>query len=302
MPQAVANKLMEACSSILDSLNLSYRILNDEKATTGSDSLTISANTLASQGDANRLEPVRARDFEIFHQLVEFLRDLLKLDLQVLVPWLHPLAAILTGHSTTHPQISGFYRMLTSVVKIASKNNMFDLRDGDPADMEVDDTQALTREFAELIRRFISEIMRELHQYKEELLVACIEFVLSVPIRLVTTDLSLVADALNRALQFGMTHFELAEIAMSALERWESECHSDVLEVVPKVLPAFDNYIRTLPDTDTVDTKTAKRKRRTGSANVQMKAQPLIELQERILTFLGKVVLNTNPDLRKKLF
>ena len=66
---AVANKFMEAIFVIFDSLELSFVSVNSDPATSEMEALSLSVSTLASAGDSSLLKPVRARDFEIFHQV-----------------------------------------------------------------------------------------------------------------------------------------------------------------------------------------------------------------------------------------
>ena len=130
--------------------------------------------------------------------------------------------------------------------------------------------------------------MRELNQYKHELLVACIEFVLSVPIELHNNQTKLVAEALKTALHFGLTHFELAGIALSTMEHWEEQNHAELLKIAPSVFTAFDKYLRLEEESDT--SKTGKRSRNSKLVlKKELKSLPLIELQHRILTLVGKV-------------
>ena len=161
---AVSNKFMEAVFHILDALDLSYTASEAEDQPPDMDALSLSADTLASVGDITRLKPNRPRDFEIFYKMAELLNMVLRKCPATLVSWLQPLASVLSNHSTVHPQISGFYRMLTATVIAAAENGCFKHCNDSDA-MELDGAEPVpsdSKVFAELVQRFVREVCAQL--------------------------------------------------------------------------------------------------------------------------------------------
>ncbi len=69
-----------------------------------------------------------------------------------------------------------------------------------------------------LFKKFISEVLVRVQQYKDELLASCIELVLSVPNQFI--QLSQLVPAIQTAFKIGLSYLPLAQVGLDALERW----------------------------------------------------------------------------------
>ncbi|XP_077022849.1 DNA-dependent protein kinase catalytic subunit isoform X2 [Tamandua tetradactyla] len=165
---------------------------------------------------AANLHPAKPKDFSAFINLVEFCREILpEKHVEFFVPWVYSFAYELILHSTRLPLISGFYKLLSIVVRNAKKMKYF-------------------------------EVSVKMKQYKDELLASCLTFILSLPHDIIELDVRAYVPALQMTFKLGLSYPPLAEVGLNALEEWSS--HMRKCEIQPyykDILPCLDGYLKT---------------------------------------------------------
>ncbi|CAM9461336.1 unnamed protein product [Choristocarpus tenellus] len=79
--------------------------------------------------------------------------------------------------------------------------------------------------------------------FRDELLAACTEALLSAPLGLLDRDLSTLVPALRVALRSGVAHLPTALVSMEALERWHRDAPDLLLPHLSEILPCLDQHI-----------------------------------------------------------
>ena len=174
---------------------------------------------------------------------------------------------VITG-SNKFPHISGYYKLLSVAMFVCDTTGLFaGLRwtDGhvevttastaDHDDAAVDDDDDATEVTARLppapdanrvycfrlLGRFAEEVAARIRQYKDELLVACVRFLLGLPVQLSAKHV--LTPALHAGLVFGRSHLPAASSALDALERWQ-RVHPEALQsLLPDTLPLLGHLL-----------------------------------------------------------
>ncbi|XP_037658373.1 DNA-dependent protein kinase catalytic subunit [Choloepus didactylus] len=194
---------------------------------------------------AANLHPAKPKDFSAFINLVEFCREILpEKHVEFFVPWVYSFTYELILHATRLPLISGFYKLLSIVVRNAKKIKYFEgvspkSRKHAPEDSEKYSCFALFAKFGK-------EVSVKMKQYKDELLASCLTFILSLPPDIVELDVRAYVPALQMAFTLGLSYPPLAEVGLNALEEWS--VHIRKCEIQPyyqDILPCLDGYLKT---------------------------------------------------------
>lgn len=91
-------------------------------------------------------------------------------------------------------------------------------------------------------------------QYKDELLAACLVFILSLPKEIIMADLPAIVPAVKTAFRIGQSYLPLAMAGLDALEHWARTLPGHVLHPYYKeILPCLDAYLRTTIDSGECD-------------------------------------------------
>jgi hypothetical protein len=169
--------------------------------------------------DMEALQPRVAKDFSLFLNLVEFMTYFLSLAPHDLFrPWAFVFFKQVIIGSNRYPNVSGFYKLLTVGVYVSDSIGVWsvpfvptvDLAAASVADAEAAVGSATTAVYCrQLVARFASEVASRIRQYKEELLVCCVKFLLSLPVGV--SGPAVVAPALNAALVAGTSHSSSSE-------------------------------------------------------------------------------------------
>lgn len=133
---------------------------------------------------------------------------------------------------------------------------------------------------------FVHRTCYQLQFYKDELLVACAGFVLSTPLSLIKIDW--IIPALVAALSIGKSYLPAADIAITALERWQSSKVSGLDVVLDQVIPYLGPYLDQV-DVEGQDTALA---RAMAKDTALLEAEDISEfaaIQRRIMMILGKI-------------
>lgn len=151
-------------------------------------------------------------------------------------------------------------------------------------------------------RDFLKETRYRLQQFKDELLAACLQLVLTVPLTFFNIDE--VVQPLQTALELGLTYHPLATTALCALDQItapDAPTSSD-LSFLGAVLPYLNEYLMDRQEIEEVDDSVKRRKAfnvaaakknfqrwRTLNEFQTSDYVSLRDLQLRILRFLGRL-------------
>jgi DNA-PKcs, N-terminal/Phosphatidylinositol 3- and 4-kinase/DNA-PKcs, CC5/DNA-dependent protein kinase catalytic subunit, CC1/2/DNA-dependent protein kinase catalytic subunit, CC3/FAT domain/FATC domain len=92
-----------------------------------------------------------------------------------------------------------------------------------------------------LFYRFVEQVVTRIQQLRDELLFSATAMVLSIPVEFV--DIPLLAPALIKVFEIGLTYEPAAELGISVLERWLDAIPSKVTPHLYLMLPPLQHYI-----------------------------------------------------------
>ncbi|XP_077622037.1 DNA-dependent protein kinase catalytic subunit [Crocuta crocuta] len=194
---------------------------------------------------AANLHPAKPKDFSAFINLVEICREILpEKHVEFFEPWVYSFAFELILQSTRLPLISGFYKLLSVAVRNAKKIKYFEGVDPKSQTQSPEDPEKYSC-FA-LFAKFGKEVSVKMKQYKDELLVSCLGFILSLPHDIIELDIRAYVPALQMAFKLGLSYTPLAEVGLNALEEWSVYICKHVIQPYYKdILPSLDGYLKT---------------------------------------------------------
>lgn len=239
--------LVQSVMKILEKLDLSVQKVNAAEESDASSGFMPSSDPTAN------LVPNKPKDFIAFINLVDFCSELLpSRNPEYFGQWMHPLCHELILQSIRFPLVSGFYKLLSLSMGIAKKIHYFqDLK------QELKSVGGgLTMENAcfSLLAKFGKEVSVRMKQYKDELLAACLMFILSLHPDMVALDIKAYIPALQAALRLGLSHAPLATAALDALESWSSLIPAAIMRPhYADILPHLDGYLKTTSNSEKDD-------------------------------------------------
>ncbi|XP_066538129.1 DNA-dependent protein kinase catalytic subunit [Hoplias malabaricus] len=231
--------LVQSIMKIVEKLDLSVQKVNaDDEGQ--SDQVS---GLIPSSDPTTNLMPNKPKDFTAFINLVDFCSELLPAkNPEYFAQWMHPLCHELILQSIRFPLVSGFYKLLSLSMTIAKKIKYFQgegpksISEGSPSG----------RACFALVSKFGKEVCVRIKQYKDELLAACLTFVLSLHPDMVALDIKAYIPALQAALRLGLSHAPLATAALDALESWSSYIPFSIIQPhYADILPHLDGYLKT---------------------------------------------------------
>ncbi|KAM4534321.1 DNA-dependent protein kinase catalytic subunit isoform 1-T1 [Odontesthes bonariensis] len=239
------DELVKSILRIVEKLDLSV-----QKITTGEEAPDDAAHVLPSSDPTAHLLPNKVKDFTAFINLVDFSSDLLlNKHVEYFHSWMHSLSHELILHSIRNPLVSGFYKLLSVIMKIAKRIKYYQgvgLRSS--ASPRSDTVKSAC--FA-LFSKFGKEVCVRMKQYKDELLASCLTFVLSLHSNIVALDIKAYCPALETALRLGLSHVPLANTALDALEDWSSHISPETMQpCYTSILPLLDGYLKNTSTND----------------------------------------------------
>ncbi|KAL2085629.1 hypothetical protein ACEWY4_018949 [Coilia grayii] len=239
------DEVVKSVIKIIEKLDLSVQRVNtDEEAAQGQSD---GGSALVPSSDPTaHLIPSRPKDFTAFINLVDFSSELLSQKrLEYFEQWVYPLSHQLILHSIRFPLVSGFYRLLSLAMTIAKKIKYFQGVSPKSYKSTEDKDPVKCACFA-LVSKFGKEVSVRIKQYKDELLAACLTFVLSLHYDIVALDIKAYIPALQAALRLGLSHAPLATAALDALELWSSHIPRETMQPhYGHILPHLDGYLKT---------------------------------------------------------
>ena len=124
--------------------------------------------------------------------------------------------------------VSGFYKLLTLAIRAGIQSNAFS-----PGTSN-------TIQCRNILRPFLVGIHQRVHNYTDELLASCVDFVLSLPNpTLIQIDRQI--PFLIRALKLGLSHVPTAKSALRTLEQWTPK--TSFVVHLQHVLPHLSGYL-----------------------------------------------------------
>jgi DNA-dependent protein kinase catalytic subunit len=364
LTSSIYDQLMYSILKLLQSLDLSYTVAvpkNNGKQSRGEEEEEDLMSVAPSSDVVRLLRSNTPVDMERFLSLIEFARATLPRAQQKLqVRWIYLLGREIITLSNRFPLISGFYKLLTLLLRVCERQDFFagftieialaegynaleeqhrrrQVTPSDPSHQQDSDdeeegegegegvsnkkpppsastpssavTQQETRPLCfVLFSKFLREVLIRTQQYKEELLAACIQLVLTSPKQLV--DFHLLLPAIRTALRIGRVYTLLANVAMDAIEYWYRVLPESVTPYFSEFMPQLSDYLSVSGDEAVagggVEDKESRgsdsdRKQRQQKFKIRaakghqlehiraQESNAFIELQARILRFLGCV-------------
>ncbi|CAF0815340.1 unnamed protein product [Brachionus calyciflorus] len=226
-----------------------------------------------SSDPVNGLKPLKPRDFEIFINLVDFSKELLlQKDFDLFEKWVFRFSKELILLSSKHSLISGFYKLNTMIMKIAVKIGYFNRIDENTVKYSNQDTSCdsdvimldESEEISDtldnysskthiseklncfyLYKKYLSEISIRIKQFKDELLMSCLEFFLSLPKELVLINMEQSFNCLTQSLDLGVNYLKITDTALNSLEYWLKNLPLEHIKpYYHLILDKFDNYLQ----------------------------------------------------------
>ncbi|CAF1375923.1 unnamed protein product [Rotaria magnacalcarata] len=166
------------------------------------------------------MRPVKLIDFQIFYNLVEFCQ---------------------------YPLVSGIYRFATFVMNICLELDYFKstrsegatTEDGiEKMDIDINETGQVVA-VCVLVRRFAHEVLSRQKQYRDDLLVSCLQFIMSLPSECIDY-----VPAIQLALNLGLTYLPLSEPTINSLERWSRSTSLNLPNFYNPILSYLDDFLR----------------------------------------------------------
>ena len=112
----------------------------------------------------------------------------------------------------------------------------------------------------ELVRRFAHEILARQKQYRDDLLISCLQLIISLPSECIDYDFADYVPAIQverrsiefvpsrtsvqLALSLGLTYLPLAEQTIHSLERWSRSSSINLSNFYDQILPCLDDFLR----------------------------------------------------------
>ncbi|KAI9209180.1 uncharacterized protein BJ171DRAFT_576762 [Polychytrium aggregatum] len=230
----IYDEIMWTILRLLRGLNLEAfeRIPDDETGTPISMRVKDLPGLTGSSSDLTHLQPSRPKDFSIFVNLVEFARLFIAdVATERFHRWVDVFGEQLMALSVQHPLVSGFYKLLASCLR--------HIKQMGPLQPQHASTDGHRAHFS----RYLSEVPHRCLQYKDDLLVSCLELLLYAPWGLV--DAKSLCQPLRVALKLGLTYSSMALAAIECLEMWSAKLEPENREHCFRlVLPGLLDYLR----------------------------------------------------------
>ncbi|CAG5107248.1 Similar to PRKDC: DNA-dependent protein kinase catalytic subunit (Gallus gallus) [Cotesia congregata] len=212
--QQVVNEIIEACIELIKTLNLKIKTREDN---TFSD---IAASQIAEN----------ETDFRIFHNMVdlydEIFEDIIPYDPKD--KFTRFLYQVIRA-SYQYPLIAGFYRLTDRIL-----NAKYFIED------YIED-----KELNKMVVQYLQNTIDSIGKFPQELQVSCIHLVLHTPVVFLSYLIDQSIPIFKIALTIGLSDYDLANSALTALENYVCTINSEKLnEFVRELLPNLEMYLR----------------------------------------------------------
>ena len=161
-------------------------------------------------------------DMQTFLQLVQFAQEVIERSPPTsFLPWIHHLSTELMNAAGRHSSISGFYKLISMVIKVADRGGYFQNSSPD------------VEQVVSLFRYFLRDVLHGTKQFSGELLAAVLRLLLSLP-RVILPVQELIVPLL-RALELGLQNPLVTDVALDTLENWLNDHNDDILPHLSKI-------------------------------------------------------------------
>lgn len=113
----------------------------------------------------------------------------------------------------------------------------------EPMETDGDDSEQVNSVCA-LVRRFAHEVLSRQKQYRDDLLIACLQCLISLPAECIDYDFIDYLPAIQLALRIGLSYLPLAEQTITSLERWSQSLSLNLPTFYDEILPYLDDFLR----------------------------------------------------------
>lgn len=230
------------------------------------------------------IEAEQDYDLKIFVNVVDLYSDILpQWDKTVIRQYIVALINYNVKLSVKYPLIIGFYKLLTVWLRTANEIDYFSAK-------RLESNKKLN-ETCEILSSFTQDLLFQMKEYSENLQIACLEFIISLPITIIKEHLPNITSQLIVILKLGQGYLSIVEMAVDMLERLNINfSESEIAAYLKLILPHLDPYLRSkslLDNNFSINTNrktitTLKKRRIVIESNTQ-----LYNLQRKILHFLG---------------
>lgn len=237
------------------------------------------------------LEPIKAKDFHIFFNVVDFYRDILykqtvESHSENFTKWINQYFETVMTKSFRYPLISGFYKLMKIGLRITNDISYFN------EDMEQRGDETFSN-----VQHFLKNTIATAQQTCGELQVSCLELLFNVPTIMLKTLILDMIPVFIISFDLGRTKTVLfiAQSALYAMERYIDSSYRSSTEVrlfLKQVLPCLDPYLHgfSYETSNSTAVELIKRKGQKRAKKVVTVAEnALLKLQKRIILFLGKL-------------
>lgn len=224
-------------------------------------------------------------DYAIFLNVVDFYEYIFQFtEARLFRKCLCKIIKILISKCIQYPLTSGFYKLLSSSLRISKKLCLFENNLNGNQDIQT---------CQETLSDFLIILLNKMSHYKDELLTACLCILLEAPAVLITEILPALVDPLKNIFDVGCSYISLVEMGLTALEHWQYTVDPDKFEtVLEELIPSLDNFLRSKSlggQTSSVIEKRRKTMQALKKRTIVLELQPeLVKLQKRILYFIGR--------------
>lgn len=232
---------------------------------------------------------VQISDYEIYLNAVDFYQKLFRhFDATLFKKWIQMFTNHIILKSLKQPFNSGFYKLLSSILKVCDELNYFSER------KQTEDIKACF----ESAQSFIKNMLLKMKQFSGDLQIACLQVLLFAPCELISDLLPLAIPVFHGLFAIGRSYFQLVHMGLETLTRWrDSLPEEDMNAFLEEVVPALDSYLKSksLQNFKTKPlAKTRKTKQILNKVKILVESEPqLFKLQKAILTFVSQL----NSDL-----
>ncbi|KAM9308363.1 DNA-dependent protein kinase catalytic subunit [Gastrophryne carolinensis] len=296
------DEIIKSVLKIIEKLDLTLQKRDPGQMDDGDESSSL---VIATSDPAANLYPSKPKDFTAFVNLVEFCSDILKdRHVEFFENWIYVFGHELILHSTRLPLVSGFYKLLSIVMKNTRKLKYFEGLSPKSSRKCPEDPQRFS--CFVLFVKFGKEVAAKMKQFKDELLASCIMFILSLPHDIIGLKMEAYIPSLKSAFTMGLSCPPLADAGLDALEYWSSQIPAEkILPYYKDILPSLDGYLTyssstedtlSAPDLSRLSRATQKgfnknligQIRRAKNLSVKEESS-LIEVRNRVVQILGRL-------------
>jgi len=237
------------------------------------------------------LEPVRAENFQILYNLVQFYQDILiqqtneQLEMYFM-EWMELWIEKSIQLSYKHSIISGFMHFIEIGLNIMERVNYTH----DPSDI------ANKYKTIETLKSYIRTLFPRCQQVSGELQVACLQLIFKTPTFILIDHINEMTNILIIGFTVGKSVLSLAHYALTCFESLVQALFEDSKtrrKLLEQVLPCLETFLSTSKES-TVESelRVLKYRKRKNKAIIQNVETDLMKIKKRIMLFLG----NCSPD------